>query len=143
MRKDAERAQKVFEATGFSMEDVTFKNEALTQAMNDSTVSTAQFALMFQEECANVAKKAFGDISLSLAEVRDVAGKITFAGMTEDFNEFSRMAAETESTLNSLDSSMVKLKRENWKVGLGMELSERDKDGYRNCLLYTSPSPRD
>ncbi len=134
MRKDAERAQKVFEATGFSMEDVTFKNEALTQAMNDSTVSTAQFALMFQEECANVAKKAFGDISLSLAEVRDVAGKITFAGMTEDFNEFSRMAAETESTLNSLDSSMVKLKRENWKVGLGMELSERDKDGYRKAI---------
>lgn len=134
MQKEAERAQKVFEATGLSIEDVTFKNEALTQAMNDSTVSAAQFALMFQEECANVAKKAFGDISLSLAEVRDVAGKITFAGMTEDFSEFSRTAAETESALNSLDSSMVKLKRENWKVSLGMELSERDKDGYRKAI---------
>jgi len=134
MQKEAERAQKVFEATGLSIEDVTFKNEALTQAMNDSTVSAAQFALMFQEECANVAKKAFGDISLSLAEVQDVAGKITFAGMTEDFSEFSRTAAETESALNSLDSSMVKLKRENWKVSLGMELSERDKDGYRKAI---------
>ena len=65
MQKEAEKAQKVFEATGLSIEDVTFKNEALAQAMNDSEVSAEQFALMFQEECANVAKKAFGDISLS------------------------------------------------------------------------------
>ena len=38
-----------FEATGLSIEDVTFKNEALAQAMNDSEVSAEQFALMFQE----------------------------------------------------------------------------------------------
>ena len=43
------------------------------------TVSAAQFAVMFQEECAAVAKKAFGEITLSLGEVKKVAGEITFA----------------------------------------------------------------
>lgn len=134
MQKEAEKAQKVFEATGLSIEDVTFKNEALAQAMNDSEVSAEQFALMFQEECANVAKKAFGDISLSLAEVKKVASEITFADMAEELSEFAQATADTETALNNLQSSVTGLKKENWKVGLGMELSETDKDGYKSAI---------
>ncbi len=134
MQKEAEKAQKVFEATGLSIEDVTFKNEALAQAMNDSEVSAEQFALMFQEECANVAKKAFGDISLSLAEVKKVASEITFADMAEELSEFAKSTADTEAALNNLQSSVTGLKKENWKVGLGMELSEKDKDGYKSAI---------
>ncbi len=134
MQKEAEKAQKVFAATGLAIEDVKFKNEALTQAMNDSEVSAEQFAQMFQEECANVAKKAFGDISLSLAEVKKVASEITFADMAEELNEFAQITAETDTALNNLQSSVVSLKKENWKVGLGMELSETDKDGYKGAI---------
>ncbi|MCM1559638.1 MAG: phage tail tape measure protein [Butyrivibrio sp.] len=134
MQKEAEKAQKVFQATGLAIEDVKFKNEALTQAMNDSEVSAEQFAQMFQEECANVAKKAFGDISLSLAEVKKVASEITFADMADELNEFAQATAETDAALNNLQSSVVSLKKENWKVGLGMELSETDKDGYKGAI---------
>lgn len=134
MQKEAEKAQKVFQATGLAIEDVKFKNEALTQAMNDSEVSAEQFAQMFQEECANVAKKAFGDISLSLAEVKKVASEITFADMAEELNEFAQATAETDAALNNLQSSVVSLKKENWKVSLGMELSETDKDGYKGAI---------
>lgn len=134
MQREAEKAQKVFQATGLSIEDVTFKNEALAQAMNDSEVSASQFALMFQEECANVAKKAFGDISLSLAEVKKVASEITFADMTEELNEFSTATADTEAALGSLQASVAGLKKENWKVGLGMELLETDKDAYKSAI---------
>lgn len=134
MQKEAEKAQKVFEATGLSIEDVTFKNEALQQAMNDSEVSAEQFAQMFQEECANVAKNAFGDITLSLAEVKKVASEITFADMAEELSNFAQATAETESALNNLQSAVGNLKKENWKVALGMELSETDKDGYKSAI---------
>lgn len=134
MQKEAEKAQKVFEATGLSIEDVTFKNEALQQAMNDSEVSAEQFAQMFQEECANVAKNAFGDITLSLAEVKKVASEITFADMAEELSNFAQATAETESALNNLQSAVGNLKKENWKVAFGMELSETDKDGYKSAI---------
>ncbi|MCM1233690.1 MAG: phage tail tape measure protein, partial [Ruminococcus flavefaciens] len=134
MQQEAEKAQKVFEATGLSIEDVKFKNKELAQAMNDSEVSAEQFALMFQEECANVAKKAFGDISLSLAEVKKVASEITFADMAEELNEFVQATADTEAALSSLESSVSDMKKENWKVGLGMELTETDKDGYKSAI---------
>lgn len=134
MQKEAEKAQKVFEATGLSIEDVTFKNEALQQAMNNSEVSAEQFAQMFQEECANVAKNAFGDITLSLAEVKKVASEITFADMAEELSNFAQATAETESALNNLQSAVGNLKKENRKVALGMELSETDKDGYKSAI---------
>ncbi len=134
MQKEAQKAQKVFEATGFAIEDVTFKNKALVQAMNDSEVSASQFALMFQEECANVAKKAFGDISLSLAEVKKVASEITFGNMAEGLNMFAQVTSDAEAVLNSLELSVSDLKKENWKVGLNMELSETDKDSYKGAI---------
>ena len=134
MQKEAQKAQKVFEATGFAIEDVTFKNKALVQAMNDSEVSASQFALMFQEECANVAKKAFGDISLSLAEVKKVASEITFGNMAEGLNMFAQVTSDAEAALNSLELSVSDLKKENWKVGLNMELSETDKDSYKGAI---------
>lgn len=134
MQKEAENAQKVFEATGLSIEDVTFKNEALQQAMNDSEVSAEQFAQMFQEECANVAKEAFGDIKLSLDEVKKIAGEITFADMSDELNEFAKATSETETSLNNLKTSVSALKKENWKVSLGMKLSETDRDEYKSAI---------
>lgn len=134
MQKEAEKAQKVFEATGLSIEEVRFKNEALTQAMNDAEVSASQFALMFQEECANIAKSAFGDISLSLSEVKKIANDISFAGMAEGLNKFAEAVADTNAALGSLESSITALRKANWKVGLGMELSETDKDGYKSAI---------
>lgn len=43
MQKEAEKAQKIFQATGLSIEDVRFQNKALQDAMNDSEVSAEQF----------------------------------------------------------------------------------------------------
>ena len=134
MQKEAERAQKILELTGLSIEDATFKSEALTEAMNDAGVSAEEFALMFQEECANVAKEAFGDITLSLGEVKKLAEEITFADMAEDLNEFAQATADTGAALGSLKSSMSTLRKENWKVSLGMELSETDQDRYKSSI---------
>lgn len=134
MEKEAEKARKVFAATGRSIEEVTFKNNLLTQAMNDTEVSAEQLALMIQEECAAIAKEAFGDIKLSLEEIKKVAAEITFADMVEELDEFSGAAADTEAAFGSLQSSAAALKKETWKVGLGMELSETDKDGYKNAI---------
>lgn len=134
MQEEAENAQKVFEATGFAIDDIRFKNTALQQAMKDSSVSASQFAKMFQEECAKVAENAFGDISLSLKEVKKLAEEITFGDMAGELNKFAQAAADTDSALTALQSSVISLKKENWKVSLGMELSETEKDGYKGAI---------
>lgn len=136
MQKEAEKAQKVFEATGLSIEDVTFKNEALVQAMSDSGVSIEQFAVMFREGCEDVAQKAFGNISLSLAEIKKLADEVALGDMADNLNEFSVAAASSAASLGKLQSAVNGLKKENWKVGLkvGAELSDIDQDGYKAAV---------
>lgn len=134
MLKEAQTAQKAFEATGLSIDEIKFKNKELMEAMHDSEVSAQQFALMLQEECAKVAKNAFGDISLSLAEIKKASADIVFAGMEEQLDRFSQAASNAETALAELQASSEVLRKENWKVGLNMELSELDKDGYKSAI---------
>lgn len=134
MQKEAERAQKVLKATGLEMEHVKFANAELNDAMNDSSISAEEFALRFQEECANVMKSAFGDISLSLTEIKKLAEEITFKDMKEGLEEFNIAVSKTDSSLSTLKNSISNLKRENWYVSLGMKLSETDKDKYKSSI---------
>lgn len=134
MQKEAEKAQKIFQATGLSIEDVKFQNEALQDSMNDSEVSAEQFAQMFQEECENVAKNAFGKVKLSLQEVKEIASDITFGDMADSLNNFTTATNDTQQALSSLQSSVVTLKKENWKVSLGMKLDELQKDDYKTAI---------
>lgn len=134
MQKEAEKAQKIFQATGLSIEDVRFQNKALQDAMNDSEVSAEQFSAMFQEECENVAKNAFGKIKLSLEEVKSIASDITFGDMTDGLNTFTTATSDTQQALSNLQSSVSTLKKENWKVSLGMKLDELQKDDYKSAI---------
>ncbi len=136
MQREAEKAQKVFQATGLAIEDVKFANKDLERAIEDTEVSAEQFALMFQEDCANVMKAAFGDIRLSLSEVQTLVEKITFGDMKEELEEFQLAVTNTESSLNTLKSSVSNLKKENWKVNLGMKLSESEKEGYKSTINH-------
>ena len=83
--------------------------------MNDSEVSAEQFSAMFQEECENVAKNAFGKIKLSLEEVKSIASDITFGDMTDGLNTFTTATSDTQQALSDLQSSVSTLKKENWK----------------------------
>ena len=134
MQKEAEKAQKVFDATGLSIDKVRFTNDDLNDAMNDSSVTAEQLASYIQEDVAKVGKEAFGNIKLSLSEIKDLANKITFADMGEGITKFNEATENAKESLASLESSVSTMKKENWKVGLGMQLSETDMDDYKTSI---------
>ncbi len=132
--KAAINAQKVLEATGLSIDDVRFKNKDLVEAMRDSEVSASQFALMFQEDCANVMKEAFGDVTLSMEEIKGLAEKITFGDMKEGLEKFRTASSNTESSLNALKGSISDMQKQNWRASLGMVLSKPEQEDYRQSI---------
>ena len=134
MQKEAEKAQKVFDATGLSIDKVRFANDDLNDAMNDSSVTAEQLASYIQEDVAKVGKEAFGNIKLSLSEIKDLANKITFADMGDGITKFNEATESAKESLSSLESSISTIKKENWKVGLGMQLSETDVDDYKTSI---------
>lgn len=134
MEREAERVKRIYEVTGLSVDKVRFANEDLNEALNDTNLSAEELANYIQEDMAKVAESAFGNIILSLTEIKDLAQEITFGKSIESVTEFSK-ASETVSTdLASLKSTVSDLKKANWKASLGLELDETERDDYKKAI---------
>ncbi len=134
MEKQAERAKRVYEVTGLSIDKVHFANDDLNEAMKDTNLTAEEMANYINEDMAKVAQEAFGDITLSLTEIKDLAQEITFGKSIESVTEFSKATDTVSSDLASLKSTISDLKKQNWKASLGMELDETEKDDYKKAI---------
>lgn len=134
MEKQAERAKRVYEVTGLSIDKVHFANDDLNEAMKDTNLTAEELANYINEDMAKVAQEAFGDITLSLTEIKDLAQEITFGKSIESVTEFSKATDTVSSDLASLKSMISDLKKQNWKASLGMELDETEKDDYKKAI---------
>ena len=120
----AAKAEKVFQATGMSIKDVKFETEALNQAVEDANVSAGELGLMFQEAVNEKLKNSFGDISLSLAEIQQLADDLVLGDQAENVKKFAQASQDSEKSFASLKSQMGDLEKMDWKMGLGLELSD-------------------
>jgi TP901 family phage tail tape measure protein len=134
MERQAERAKRVYEVTGLSIDKVHFANDDLNEAMKDTNLTAEELANYINEDMAKVAQEAFGDITLSLTEIKDLAQEITFGKSIESVTEFSKATDTVSSDLASLKTTISDLKKQNWKVSLGMELDETEKDDYKKAI---------
>lgn len=135
MQAMSDKVQAVYNATGITIDKTSkFANKSLKDALNDSSVSAEDIAAKFQESCADVMKDSFGDIKLSFTEIKKLAEEITFGDMKEGLDEFNTATESTQSSLTALKSSVSTMKRENWKINLGMQLSDTDIDDYKQSV---------
>lgn len=134
MEKQAERAKRVYEVTGLSIDKVHFANDDLNEAMKDTNLTAEELANYINEDMAKVAQEAFGDITLSLTEIKDLAQEITFGKSIESVTEFQKSTETVSSDLASLKSTISDLKKQNWKASLGMELNETERDDYKKAI---------
>ena len=135
MQAMSDKIQAVYNATGITIDKTSkFANKSLKDALNDSSVSAEDFEAKFQESCADVMNDSFGDIKLSFTQIKKLAEEITFGNMKEGLDEFNTVTENTQSSLTNLKSSVSTLKRENWKINLGMQLSDTDIDEYKQSV---------
>lgn len=111
-----------------------FANDDLNEAMKDTNLTAEELANYINEDMAKVAQEAFGDITLSLTEIKDLAREITFGKSIESVTEFSKATDTVSSDLASLKTTISDLKKQNWKASLGMELDETEKDDYKKAI---------
>ena len=91
------------------------------------------------KKSAAEAKKAnldahFGKISLSMQELEDVAAHIlstdSFGMLNESISELGKL----DGISDSIEDAVSKLNRMNWKVSLGMELDEGEREQYKQNI---------
>lgn len=134
MQKQAEHIRNVYEATGLSIDKVRFANEDLNEAFADTELSAQELATMIQEDMTKVGKEAFGDISLSLTEIKTLSESITFGDMADGMETFLEAGKTAQSSLATLKSAVQTMNKQNWKVSLGMVLDETERDDYKSAI---------
>lgn len=115
-------------------EQAKYASQELKDALADG-ISDSEFAYMLQKiESDNLASH-FGNITLSMQEIKELAQNITIpkeavSGL-ETFANSSRMA---ENNLGSLKSSLAVMEKLNWKAGLGLKMDESGIDAYKSGI---------
>ena len=133
-QEQALKANKALTATGLSIDKVKFKSKELNSALKDSSVSAQEFAVMFDEEVKKKAVAAFGDVKLSLTEMKAIAEKITLGDAVKNMGEFKTASEAAKSAFENLQSSIETMNKENWKISFNMKLSETELSDYRDSV---------
>lgn len=91
------------------------------------------------KKAANDAKRAnldahFGDIALSLSDLQETAAHIVQSKDLEAIRESVLAMDEVEGIADDIQDTTDALNKMNWKISMGMELSETEKEDYRSQI---------
>lgn len=88
------------------------------------------------KKSADAAKKAnldshFGDIALSLSDLQEVAGFIVKSKSLDKINQSVKAMSELEGISDQIQDASEAVSKMNWKVSIGMELTDQEKQAYQ------------
>lgn len=130
----AANAQKVYAATGRNIEEVKFKTQALKDSMNDAEVTVEEFTQMFQEAVQNNLEEHFGNIHLSLEEIKNLAADMTFGKQAEKLTEYAEAAENAGNSLDMYAASVSELKKQNWRASLDTKMDVGEVEDYKTAI---------
>lgn len=113
-------------ATGAEARQFKTSNDALRDAFNDTSVSAEQFSAVLRIAAAEKIQSAFGNITLSLQEIKDLASSIVFDGMADEAEKFQNAVATADDALTRVKADVGGMEKLNWKASLGIAMSEDD-----------------
>lgn len=79
-------------------------------------------------------EKHFGNISLSMKELHETASFIVKSKSLEQIQESISAMGELDGISNQIDSTVEDLNRMNWKVSMGMELTDQESQNYQSQI---------
>lgn len=130
VKEDYEAQVLAAEKAQYAIEGAKFETEELQEAFEDSEVSAEQFGNMMQKAVGQNLKDHFGDIVLSLEEIKTIAEKMTFGDNIEAVTKFADASAQTEQAYTNMESAISNMDKLNWKASLGLEFDETDVQEY-------------
>ena len=94
---------------------------------------------IYVKKCREEMKKAnlaehFGDMSLSLEELEDVAKRIVDNGTMDKLNEAMSQFEAMDGIKQNIQDAVSAMKKMNWKVEIGMELSDSEMADYQDNI---------
>lgn len=122
-------ADNVYETANSAKYKSKELQEAAT-AMQKGEKSAEEFTAVLEKKIWERARGIFGDIELSASEIAAMSQKIVLGDKVAAMDEFASAASQAEASLQNLKNSVSALDRLNWKAGLGLSLTDDEKESY-------------
>ena len=107
---------------------------AIELAIGAVTAAIVTYEQYERELINNNLEEHFGNISLSISEVQSVAQALldsnVLHGINEALDEFSKL----DSIQSAIDNARDTIDKTNWKVSIGLSLSEEEKSDYKSAV---------
>lgn len=101
-----------------------YESEEMQEAIKGSEKSAEEMAEIFAKAKWENAKKHFGDIKLSMAEIERLADQIVWGDYMGAFETFSSSRQAAEAAVQSLKAAKEQTSRWMWKAGLGVKFNQ-------------------
>ena len=77
----------------------------------------------------------FGDITLSLEDLDEIAREIISSDNMGKLAESMKSTDSIKSLVNGIEDTVAELKKYNWKVSIGLELTKEEQTGYQTAII--------
>lgn len=76
----------------------------------------------------------FGEIALSAEEIEDIANRLTSTPWTIQVDTYIDTKEQLNEAFSSLEQAKADLEKETWKISLGLDLSEENRESYVSSI---------
>lgn len=106
-----------------------YESEEMKKAIMDADSSAESLADTFNDVVSSNIAERFGDIKLTTSEIATLAKNIVFGDNLKQFENFASATQAAETSLLNLSASVKDLNKSNWKLDLGLSMSENGQIG--------------
>ncbi len=117
---------------GVQVETFKTSNKTLRESFTDSTVSIEEFNKVLKQASTEKLQNAFGNMTLTLQEVKDLASSIVYGGMSDEADKYTNAVDTASEALSQVKSDLSSMEKLNWKAGIGLTLSDDDKQSFKD-----------
>lgn len=117
-----------------SMNPVTLGILGVVAAIGALTAAYVAYKQHEQELIDNNLAEHFGNISLSMEELQAVAEHILGTGSLGGVKEALEKFEDLETISDTMENALEEINKMNWKVSIGMELTEDEQESYKAAI---------
>lgn len=114
--------------------EAKYETEEMQKVMADTNATAEEMAQTMDKAVWDNLKDHFGDIELSMSEIKRIAEQITMGGAAAGMDQFKTATQQAEASLSSLQSASETVNRWMWKAGLGVKFSEDEQESIKKAF---------
>lgn len=114
--------------------EAKYETEEMQKVMADTNATAEEMAQTMDKAVWDNLKDHFGDIELSMSEIKRIAEQITMGDAAAGMDQFKTATQQAEASLSSLQNASETVNHWMWKAGLGVKFSEDEQESIKKAF---------